>query len=189
MRHNKAGRRLGRTTSHRVAMFRNMVTSFLNHERITTTDAKAKEIRSVAEKMITLGKRGDLHAMRQAASYIRDKKVVTKLFATIAPRYKERDGGYTRIIKLGIRPGDAAPVSILELVEEEMKPKKETKKPVKRAAKATAPAAVAAAPAAETVAAVESAPVEEAAPEAIADADAPATTVVEGGEECEAKAD
>ncbi len=87
MRHNKSGRRLGRTTSHRVAMFRNMITSFLSHERITTTDAKAKELRSIADKMITLGKRGDLHALRQAASYIREKSVVTKLFTTIAPRY------------------------------------------------------------------------------------------------------
>lgn len=120
MRHNKTGRRLGRTTSHRVAMFRNMVTSFLNHERITTTDAKAKELRSIAEKMITLGKRGDLHAMRQAAAYIRDKKVVTKLFSTIAPRYSDRAGGYTRIIKLGIRPGDNAPMSVIELVEEQI---------------------------------------------------------------------
>ena len=111
MRHNKAGRRLGRTTSHRIAMFRNMVTSLLNHERITTTDAKAKELRSIAEKMITLGKKGDLHAMRQAASYIRDKKIVTKLFSTISPRYQERSGGYTRIVKLGIRPGDSAPLS------------------------------------------------------------------------------
>lgn len=118
MRHNNSGRRLGRTTSHRVAMFRNMVTSLLNHERIITTDAKAKEIRSVAEKMITLGKRGDLHAHRQAASYIREKSVVTKLFSTIAPRYKERQGGYTRIIKLGQRLGDAASMSVIELVEE-----------------------------------------------------------------------
>lgn len=120
MRHNKSGRRLGRTTSHRIAMFRNMVTSLLNHERIITTDAKAKEIRSVAEKMITLGKRGDLHAQRQAAAYIREKSVVTKLFSTIAPRYKERSGGYTRIIKLGQRLGDAAPLSVIELVEEEV---------------------------------------------------------------------
>lgn len=105
-------------------MFRNMVTSFLQHERITTTDAKAKELRVIAEKMITLGKKGDLHAMRQAASFIRDKKVVTKLFSTIAPRYKERPGGYTRIIKLGIRPGDNAPVSVIELVEESFEPKK-----------------------------------------------------------------
>jgi large subunit ribosomal protein L17 len=128
MRHGKSGTRLGRTTSHREAMFRNLVTSFLNHEKITTTDAKAKEIRSVAEKMITLGKRGDLHALRQAASYIREKSVVTKLFTTIAPRYKDRPGGYTRIVKLGIRQGDAAPISIIELVEEEMKPRKTSKK-------------------------------------------------------------
>ena len=120
-------------------MFRNMVTSFLEHERITTTDAKAKELRSIAEKMITLGKRGDLHATRQAASYIRDKKVVTKLFTTIAPRYADRPGGYTRIIKLGIRPGDTAPVSVLELVEAEMPPKKGAGKP---AVKVEAPAAV-----------------------------------------------
>jgi large subunit ribosomal protein L17 len=129
MRHGNAGRRLGRTTSHREAMFRNLVTSFLNHEKITTTDAKAKEIRSVAEKMITLGKRGDLHALRQAASYIREKSIVTKLFSTIAPRYKDRPGGYTRIIKLGNRLGDAAPISIIELVEEEMTPKKVQQKP------------------------------------------------------------
>src|ERR671922_1399711 len=139
MRHNRAGRRLGRTTSHRIAMFRNMVTSFLNHEKITTTDAKAKELRSIAEKMITLGKRGDLHAMRQAAAYIRDKKVVTKLFSTIAPRFKERDGGYTRIVKLGIRPGDNAPLSVIELVEEQMEQKAPKQKPKKAAAKVAAP--------------------------------------------------
>lgn len=123
MRHNKAGRRLGRTTSHRIAMFRNMVTSLLNHERVVTTDAKAKEIRSIAEKMITLGKRGDLHAMRQAAAYIREKSVVTKLFSMIAPRYQDRQGGYTRIIKLGQRLGDAAPLSVIELVQEDLAPK------------------------------------------------------------------
>lgn len=121
MRHCKSGRRLGRKTSHREAMFRNMVTSLLDHGKITTTDAKAKEIRVVAERMITLGKRGDLHSMRLAASVIREKSVVSKLFSTIAPRYKERSGGYTRIIKLGIRQGDAAPVSLIELVEEELK--------------------------------------------------------------------
>jgi len=123
MRHNKSGRRLGRKTSHREAMFRNMVTSLFSHEKITTTDAKAKEIRSVAEKMITLGKRGDLHSIRLAASFIREKSVVSKLFSTIAPRYKERPGGYTRIIKLGTRNGDAAPLSMIELVEEEFTPK------------------------------------------------------------------
>jgi len=148
MRHGNSGRRLGRTTSHREAMFRNLVTSFLNHEKITTTDAKAKEIRSVAEKMITLGKRGDLHALRQAASYIREKSVVTKLFTTIAPRYKDRPGGYTRIVKLGNRQGDAAPISIIELVEEEMAPKKVRQK--------KAPAVAAKAKVAETVEVVES---------------------------------
>jgi len=140
MRHNNSGRRLGRTTSHRTAMFRNMVTSFFSHERITTTDAKAKELRPIAEKMITLGKRGDLHAIRQASSFIREKSVVTKLFSTIAPRYKERQGGYTRIIKLGIRPGDNASMSIIELVEEELSSKVKKSKPKKQTLKAAAPA-------------------------------------------------
>lgn len=148
MRHNKAGRRLGRKTSHREAMFRNMVTSLLDHGKITTTDAKAKEIRVVAERMITLGKRGDLHSMRLAASVIREKSVVSKLFSTIAPRYKERLGGYTRIIKLGIRQGDAAPVSLIELVEEEMKPSKAKIAPAKTK---PAPVAVAAEVVAEAV--------------------------------------
>ncbi|MFA7404213.1 MAG: 50S ribosomal protein L17 [Pelobacteraceae bacterium] len=139
MRHSKAGRRLGRKTSHREAMFRNMVTSLLDHGKITTTDAKAKEIRVVAERMITLGKRGDLHSMRLAASVIREKSVVSKLFSTIAPRYKERLGGYTRIIKLGIRQGDAAPVSLIELVEEEIKPSKAKVAPAKAKAAVAAP--------------------------------------------------
>ncbi|HEX8960269.1 MAG TPA: 50S ribosomal protein L17 [Geobacteraceae bacterium] len=177
MRHNKAGRRLGRTTSHRIAMFRNMVTSFLNHEKITTTDAKAKELRSIAEKMITLGKRGDLHAMRQAASYLRDKKVVTKLFTTIAPRYAERPGGYTRIIKLGIRPGDNAPLSVIELVEEQME-KKAAKKPAAKKAASKASAAKEK-PKAEVVAA----------PEAVETVDAPQTAVKDPADECEAAAD
>lgn len=142
-------------------MFRNMVTSFLQHEKITTTDAKAKELRSIAEKMITLGKKGDLHATRQAAAYIRDKKVVTKLFTEIAPRYTERPGGYTRIIKLGIRPGDTAPVSIIELVEAEMTPKKAAK-PAPAAKAPKAAKAAKAAPVAEEAPAVEEAPVAEA---------------------------
>ncbi len=145
-------------------MFRNMVTSFLQHEKITTTDAKAKELRSIAEKMITLGKKGDLHATRQAAAYIRDKKVVTKLFTEIAPRYSERPGGYTRIIKLGIRPGDTAPVSIIELVEAEMTPKKAAKPaPAAKAPKAAKAAKVT--PVAEEAPAAEEAPVAEAAEE------------------------
>ena len=120
-------------------MFRNMVTSFLEHEKITTTDAKAKELRSIAEKMVTLGKKGDLHAMRQAASYIRDKKVVTKLFTTIAPRYKERAGGYTRIVKLGIRPGDNAPLSQIQLVEEHLDQKVVAKPASKKAVSGAVP--------------------------------------------------
>jgi len=123
-------------------MFRNMVTSLLDHGKITTTDAKAKEIRVVAERMITLGKRGDLHSMRLAASVIREKAVVSKLFSTIAPCYKERLGGYTRIIKLGIRQGDAAPLSLIELVEAEIKPGKVKPAPVKpKKAVSAAPAA------------------------------------------------
>ncbi|MBU0675671.1 MAG: 50S ribosomal protein L17 [Proteobacteria bacterium] len=116
MRHRKAGKRLGRTSSHRIAMVRNMVTSLLEHERIVTTTPKAKEVRKVAEKMITLAKRGDLHARRQALEVIRDRKVVEKLFGTLKDEYMERNGGYTRIIRTGNRIGDAAAMAILELV-------------------------------------------------------------------------
>nr|WP_321464817.1 50S ribosomal protein L17 [uncultured Desulfobulbus sp.] len=117
MRHRKAGRKLGRTSSHREAMLRNMVTSLLDQERIVTTVPKAKEARRVAEQMITLGKRGDLHARRQALSYIRSKEVVAKLFDELSSQYADREGGYTRIIRTGNRAGDAAPMAILELVE------------------------------------------------------------------------
>ncbi len=116
MRHGKAGRRLGRTTSHRRAMVRNMVTSLLEYERIVTTTPKAKEVRRVAEKMITLAKRGDLHARRQALAFIKDKLIVAKLFDTLRDEYMDRNGGYTRIIQTGNRIGDAAPMAILELV-------------------------------------------------------------------------
>ena len=121
MRHRVAHRKLGRTSSHRRAMLRKMVTTFLDKERIVTTLPKAKELRSVAEKMITLGKKEGLHARRQALSYIKTKDVVHKLFADIAPRYADRPGGYTRIIKLGIRKGDNAELAILELVGSEDK--------------------------------------------------------------------
>jgi large subunit ribosomal protein L17 len=116
MRHRKAGKKLGRNSSHRLAMVRNMVTSLLEHERIVTTTPKAKEVRRVAEKMITLAKRGDLHARRQALSFVRDKKVVDKLFGSLKDEYLERNGGYTRIIRTGNRIGDAAPMAILEMV-------------------------------------------------------------------------
>ncbi len=117
MRHLKGGRKLGRTSAHRKAMLRNMVTSLLDVERIETTDAKAKEVRRLAERMITLGKRGNLHARRQALSVIRSRGVTAKVFDELATRFKDRPGGYTRIMKLGSRTGDAAPVSIIELVD------------------------------------------------------------------------
>ena len=116
MRHRKAGRKLNRTAAHRKAMLRNMVTSLLEHERIVTTVPKAKETRRVAEKMITLGKRGDLHARRQAMAYIRSKGIVAKLFDELSGQYADRQGGYTRIIRTGNRYGDAAPMAIVELV-------------------------------------------------------------------------
>ena len=116
MRHRKSGRRLGRTTSHKEAMFRNMVTSVFEHERIVTTTPKAKEVRKVVDKMITLAKRGDLHAKRQALSFIRSRDVVAKLFDVISGQFADRNGGYTRIIQTGQRRGDAAPMAILELV-------------------------------------------------------------------------
>ena len=137
MRHLKAGRKLGRTSSHRLATMRNMVTSLLQHEKIETTDAKAKELRPLTEKMVTLGKRGDLHARRLAMRVIRDESVAKKLFDDIAPRFKDRAGGYTRILKVGRRHGDNAPVSIIELVVlgkqvQEKKLAKETKEKAKK---------------------------------------------------------
>lgn len=116
MRHKLTGRRLGRTTSHRMAMFRNMVTSLFEHERIITTTEKAKELRPIAEKMVTLAKKGDLHARRQALSFIRSKNVVEKLFTEIKDKFADRKGGYTRILKTGTRKGDAAEMAIIELV-------------------------------------------------------------------------
>jgi large subunit ribosomal protein L17 len=117
MRHQIAGRKLGRSSAHRKALHRNLVTDLLNYERITSTEAKAKEIRSLAEKMITLGKEGGLNSRRQALSFILDKKIADKVFNELAPRYAERPGGYTRLIKLGPRLGDGAPMARIELVE------------------------------------------------------------------------
>jgi large subunit ribosomal protein L17 len=145
MRHSVSGRKLNRNTSHRLAMFRNMVTSLLHHERVYTTDAKAKEIRRWADWMITLGKRGDLHARRQALQVVRDKKVVAKLFSDLAQRYQARSGGYTRTVKVGFRPGDGAPISIIELVAGETEKKKKKRKGKKEGA--AAPARKKAAPA------------------------------------------
>jgi large subunit ribosomal protein L17 len=116
MRHLKAGRRLARTTEHRTAMLRNLITQLLEHERVQTTQAKAKEARQWAEKIITLAKRGDLHARRQTLRVVRTKKAMAKLFGELKDRYQDRPGGYTRIVPLGFRVGDGAPISILELV-------------------------------------------------------------------------
>ena len=117
MRHNVAGRRLSRSTGHRKALYRNLVTDLLKHEKIVTTEAKAKEVRGMAEKVITLGKKSGLHSYRQALSFVTDKKVTAKIFAELGPRYKERPGGYTRIVKLEPRLGDGAPMVQLELVK------------------------------------------------------------------------
>lgn len=139
MRHRKAGLKLNRTSSHRNAMFRNMVTSFFKHERICTTDAKAKELRRWADNLITLAKRGDLHARRQALAIVTEKDVVHKLFDEVAGRFTDISGGYTRIVKLGRRPGDAAPVSLIELATPETEKKKKSKKKTTKAPAAKKP--------------------------------------------------
>lgn len=120
MRHQKAGRKLNRTASHRKAMFANMAASLITHEQIVTTLPKAKEIRPIVEKLVTLGKRGDLHARRQAISQIRDAAVVGKLFDAIASRYANRNGGYLRIMKAGYRTGDNAPLAVIEFVDRDV---------------------------------------------------------------------
>ncbi|CBI76593.1 50S ribosomal protein L17 [Bartonella clarridgeiae 73] len=123
MRHSKSGRRLNRTASHRKAMFANMAASLIEHEQIVTTLPKAKEIRPIVEKLVTLGKRGDLHARRQAISALRDTKHVAKLFDTLAVRYVSRKGGYLRIMKAGFRTGDNAPMAVIEFVDRDVKAK------------------------------------------------------------------
>lgn len=136
MRHRKASLKLNRTTSHRLAMFRNMVTSLFKHERIRTTGPKAKELRRLAEHLITLAKRGDLHARRQALAVIREKDVVHKLFDEANEKFGQSAGGYTRIVKLGRRAGDAAPMSLIELIVPEAGGKKKSKKKGAKAAAA-----------------------------------------------------
>jgi len=128
MQHARKTRRFDRSAAHRQAMFRNMVTSLIKHQKIETTQAKAKELRSWADSMITLAKRGDLHARRQALAVIREKTVVKKLFDELGPRFKQRNGGYTRITKLPPRKGDGAPMAMVELMPEE---KAQTKQPAK----------------------------------------------------------
>ena len=117
MRHRRAGRKLNRTASHRRALFANMAAALIKHEQIVTTLPKAKELRRVADRLITLAKRGDLHARRLAVSRVRDEAMVKKLFETLGPRYKDRPGGYTRVLKAGYRYGDSAPMAVIELVD------------------------------------------------------------------------
>jgi len=143
MRHHRAGRRLGRDASHRKALMRTLVTQFLDRERLITTVPKAKELRPFAEKIITLAKRETLHARRQALAVLRKKTVVSKLFDTLAPRFADRNGGYCRIVRLGVRKGDAAELAIIELIGSEYqaaKPTKGAKKAAKGEAKAKADA-------------------------------------------------
>jgi len=128
MRHRIAGIKLGRTSSHRDAMFRNMVTSLFKYDRIRTTDVKAKELKRWADKIVTLAKQGDLNARRQALAIVREKDVVHKLFEEASERFGSISGGYTRVVKVGRRPGDAAPISIVELVAPEKSKKKDDKK-------------------------------------------------------------
>ena len=130
MRHGAAHRKLGRTASHRTAMFANMAASLIKHEQITTTLPKAKELRPFVEKLVTLGKKGDLHARRQAISHVRDVTQVGKLFETIGPRYAERSGGYIRIMKAGFRHGDNAPMAVIEFVDRDVEAKGKDSGPV-----------------------------------------------------------
>ncbi len=130
MRHGNSGRKLSRTASHRKAMFANMAAALIKHEQIVTTLPKAKELRPIVEKLVTLGKRGDLHARRQAIAQMRDEDQVRKLFETIGPRYKERNGGYLRILKAGYRYGDNAPVAVIEFVDRDVNAKGQDSGPV-----------------------------------------------------------
>ena len=130
MYHGRAKRRFNRTHEHRKAMFANMAAALIKHEQIVTTLPKAKDLRRVAERLITLAKRGDLHARRLVASRLRDEKMVTKLFETIGPRYKDRAGGYTRVLKAGFRYGDSAPVAVIELVDRDESAKGQDSGPV-----------------------------------------------------------
>jgi len=149
MRHRKAVLKLNRTPSHRKAMFRNMVTSLFKYERIQTTGAKAKELRRWADHLVTLAKRGDLHARRQALAIVREKDVVHKLFEQAAERFGTVSGGYTRVVKLGRRPGDAAPVSLVELIYSQDTKKKKTKKKKAKAGATSKKAAAVSKPAAD----------------------------------------
>ncbi|MEO7026582.1 MAG: 50S ribosomal protein L17 [Caulobacteraceae bacterium] len=136
MRHGYARRKLGRTSAHRTAMFANMAASLIKHEQIVTTLPKAKELRPVVEKLVTLAKRGDLHARRQAIAKVRDIAQVGKLFSTLGPRYQERAGGYIRVLKAGFRHGDDAPMAVIEFVDRDVNAKGQDSGPVRDTATA-----------------------------------------------------
>jgi|SRR4051794_33111860 len=138
MRHGNAHRKFNRTAEHRRAMFANMAAALIKHEQIVTTLPKAKDLRPIVEKLITLGKRGDLHARRQAISQIRDVGMVKKLFEVLGPRYKERNGGYTRVLKAGFRHGDSAPVGVIEFVDRDVDAKGQDSGPVQERKEADA---------------------------------------------------
>src|SRR5438309_7091455 len=141
MRHGRVHRKLNRTAEHRRAMFANMAAALIKHEQIITTLPKAKDLRPIVEKLITLGKRGGLHARRQAIAELRDVAMVKKLFEVLGPRYKERNGGYTRVLKAGFRYGDSAPVAVIELVDRDLDAKGKDDRERHEAAKAGVPAA------------------------------------------------
>ncbi len=196
MRHRVHGRHLGRDTAHRTAMFRNLVTDLLRYERITTTEAKAKEIRPIAEKIITLGRRGDLHARRQALSYVYDPHVVKKIFDEIAPRMKDRPGGYLRITSVEARKGDGARMASIELVDfvdapPTPRPQRVTAAPAVATRTVAAPEAVAVPEAPEAETAVEAEAVAEVAEEVVAEieAEAPTEAVEADAETTEAPAE
>ena len=136
MRHRTSGRKLNRTSSHRKAMFANMASALIKHEQITTTLPKAKELRRIADKLVSLGKRGDLHARRQALAQIKDRGLVDKLFKVLAERYRARAGGYTRVLRAGFRYGDSAPMAVIELVDRDPAAKGQDSGPVQQADKA-----------------------------------------------------
>ncbi|CAM5768837.1 50S ribosomal protein L17 [Labrys miyagiensis] len=136
MRHGKAHRKFNRTAEHRKAMFENMASSLIKHEQIVTTLPKAKDLRPIVEKLVTLGKRGDLHARRQAIAALQDETIVKKLFDVLATRYKDRQGGYTRVLKAGFRHGDSAPVAVIEFVDRDVSAKGQDSGPVQEQAEA-----------------------------------------------------
>jgi large subunit ribosomal protein L17 len=144
MRHGSSGRRLNRSVSHRKSMFANLAASLIEHEQIVTTLPKAKDLRPIVEKLVTLGKRGDLHARRQAIAEMRDIAMVKKLFEVLGPRYKDRHGGYTRVLKAGFRYGDNAPVAVIEFVDRDVEAKGKDSGPVTEKAAAQADATAAA---------------------------------------------